>query len=116
MIIGRKCHITGDSSRAGVFNFYLLRGHILMAERFMGCIHILQRKVCILLQDMPANISVHKHTQNSFVILFIYLWFMIYFSYYLLNPTSIFLEKECRSYANSEGSRFNEKKRYIFKS
>jgi hypothetical protein len=35
---------------------------------------------------------------------------MIYFYYYLLIPTRIFLEKECRSYANSEGFRFNEKK------
>jgi hypothetical protein len=60
-------------------------------------------KVCILLQDMPTNISLCKHTYDIFVIyLFIYLWFMIYFYDHLLIPTRIFLEKECRSYANSE--------------
>jgi hypothetical protein len=50
------------SSKSGVFNIYLFKGRILMAERFAGCIHILQSKVCILLQDMPTNISIYIHT------------------------------------------------------
>jgi hypothetical protein len=58
-------------SKAGVFKLYLLKGHILMAERFAGRIHVLQSKVCILLQDTPTSISLHKHTQHS---LFIYLF------------------------------------------
>jgi hypothetical protein len=53
---------TTPVSRAGVFNIYSLNGHILMAERFAGHIHVLQSTVCILLQDMPTNISLHKHT------------------------------------------------------
>jgi hypothetical protein len=56
----------GDYFRPGVFNLYLLKGHILMAERFAGRIHVLQSKVYILLQDMPTNISLHKHTYESF--------------------------------------------------
>jgi hypothetical protein len=39
-----------------------------MAERFAGRIHVLHSKVRILLHDMPTNISLHKHTYNSFVI------------------------------------------------
>jgi hypothetical protein len=36
---------------------------------------------------------------------------MVYDLYLLFTiPTRIFLEKECRSYANSEGFRFNQKK------
>jgi hypothetical protein len=46
----------------GVFNLHLLKGHILTAERFAGPVHMLQSKVCILLQDVPTNISLHKHT------------------------------------------------------
>jgi hypothetical protein len=34
---------------------------------------------------------------------------MIYF-YYILVPTRVFLEEECRGYANSEGFSFNWKK------
>jgi hypothetical protein len=49
-------------TKSGVFKLYLLKGHILMAEIFLGYIHVLQSKLCILLQDMPANISLHKHT------------------------------------------------------
>jgi hypothetical protein len=55
-------HLQKWCIKAGVFNIYLLKGHILMAERFAGRIHILQSKVCILLHDMPANISLHEHT------------------------------------------------------
>jgi hypothetical protein len=51
-----------SSSSTRVFKFYLLKGQILMAERFAGRIHVLQSKVCILLQDMPTDISLHKHT------------------------------------------------------
>jgi hypothetical protein len=51
-----------DPSSTGVFNIYLVKGHILKPERFAGRIHILQSKVCILLQDMPTTISVRKHT------------------------------------------------------
>jgi hypothetical protein len=42
-----------------------------MAERFAGRNHVLQSKVCILLHDMPTDISVQKHTQDSFIYLFI---------------------------------------------
>jgi 2,3-bisphosphoglycerate-independent phosphoglycerate mutase len=45
-----------------------------MAESFAGRIHFLQSKVCIVLQDMPTDISVRTHTWDSFVILFIYLF------------------------------------------
>jgi hypothetical protein len=48
--------------RSGVFSLYLLKGHILMAERSAGCIHVLHSKVCTLLQDMPTDISLHKRT------------------------------------------------------
>jgi hypothetical protein len=54
--------------KAGVFSLYLLKGHILMAERFAGRNHVLQSKVCVLLQDMPTDISLHKH--NRIVLLF----------------------------------------------
>jgi hypothetical protein len=47
---------------AGVFKLYLLKGHILMAQGFAGRIHALQSKVCILSQDTPTDISLHKHT------------------------------------------------------
>jgi hypothetical protein len=50
------------SSTPGVFKVYLLKGHILMAERFAGRIRVLQSKVCILLQDIRTNISLHKYT------------------------------------------------------
>jgi hypothetical protein len=60
-----------------------------MAERFIGRIYVLPSKVCILLHDMPTNISLHKHTYDSFVILLIYLWFMIYFYCYLLIPPTL---------------------------
>jgi hypothetical protein len=63
--------------RPGALNLYLLKGHILMAEKFAGRIRVLQSKVCVSLQDMPTNISLHKHTYDSFVVLFIYLWFMV---------------------------------------
>jgi hypothetical protein len=69
--------------KPGVFNLYLHRGHILTAERFAGRIHVLQSKVCILLQDLPTDISLHKHTQDSFVILFMYL-FKVYDLFLLL--------------------------------
>jgi hypothetical protein len=49
-------------SKPGVFNLHLGKGHILMAERFAGSIHVLQSKVCMLLQDMRTNASLHKHT------------------------------------------------------
>jgi hypothetical protein len=58
--------------RARVFNLYLPKGQILIVEKFTGRIHVLQSKVCILLQGMPTNISPHKHTYDNFVILFIY--------------------------------------------
>jgi hypothetical protein len=32
--------------RPGVFKRYLLKGHILTAERFAGGVHVLQSKVC----------------------------------------------------------------------
>jgi hypothetical protein len=48
--------------KSGVFKLYLLRGHILMAEKFAGRIHVLQSKVCVLLQDSPTDISLHKRT------------------------------------------------------
>jgi hypothetical protein len=54
-----------------------------MTERFAGCIHVLQSEVCILLQDVPTDISVRKRSLDSFVILFIYL-FMFYYSFLLL--------------------------------
>jgi hypothetical protein len=78
-------------SNAGVFTLYLLKGHILKAERFAGRIHALQSKVCILLQDMPTNISLHKHIQDGFVILFMYLfiydlWFILIIIIYLFPP------------------------------
>jgi hypothetical protein len=53
---------TGVQCNAGTCNLYLLKGHILMAERFAGRILVLQSKGWILLQDMPTNISVHRHT------------------------------------------------------
>jgi hypothetical protein len=69
-------------SVAGVFNLYLHKGHMLMAERFAGRIHVLQSKVCILLQDLPTSISLHKHTQDSLLFyLFINLWFIFYYYY-----------------------------------
>jgi hypothetical protein len=55
-------HALRGWSKPGVFNLYLLKDHILMAERFAGRIHVLQSKVCILLQDMATDISLHKHT------------------------------------------------------
>jgi hypothetical protein len=57
-------------------------------KRFAGHIHVLQSKVCILLQNMRTNIYLHKHAYDSFI-LFIYLWFTIYFYYYylLIPPT-----------------------------
>jgi hypothetical protein len=70
--------------REGVFNLYLLKGHILMTERFAGRIHVLYSKVCILLQDMPTNISLHRYIKDSFI-LFIYLWFICYYA--LISPT-----------------------------
>jgi hypothetical protein len=64
-----------------------------MAERFAGRIHVLQSKVRILLQDMPTNISLHKHTYDSFVILFylsmvydLFLWFIYLFIYLFIPP------------------------------
>jgi hypothetical protein len=68
---------------AGVFNPYLLKGHILMAERFAGRIQVLQSKICILLQDMRTNISLRKHTYDSFVILLMFynLFLLLLFSY-----------------------------------
>jgi hypothetical protein len=51
---------------------YLLKGHILMAKRLAGRVHILRSKVCILLQDTRTDISLHKHIYDSFVILLIY--------------------------------------------
>jgi hypothetical protein len=56
---------TAPSAR--VFSIDLLKGHILMAERFAGRIHVLHSKVRILLQDMRTGISLHKHTQDSFI-------------------------------------------------
>jgi hypothetical protein len=47
---------------AGVFSLYLLKGHILMAERFENRIHVLQIKVCVLLLDMTTNTSIYKNT------------------------------------------------------
>jgi hypothetical protein len=47
---------------AGVFNRYLLKGPTLVAERFAGRIHASQSKVCILLQGMPTDVSLCKHT------------------------------------------------------
>jgi hypothetical protein len=47
-------------SRSGTFNFTCSRATT--AEGFAGRIHILQSKVCMLLQDMPTDISLHKHT------------------------------------------------------
>jgi hypothetical protein len=44
-----------------------------MAERFVCLIRVLQSKVCILLQELPTNTSLRKHTEDSFVI-FIYLF------------------------------------------
>jgi hypothetical protein len=55
----------GESLRPGVLNLHLLKGlkgHVLMAERFAGRIYVSQRKVCILLQDMPTDISLRKDT------------------------------------------------------
>jgi hypothetical protein len=60
--IQTKTHLSATLFTPGVFNLYLLKGHILMAERFMGRIHVLQSKVCTLFQDMPTNIFLHKHT------------------------------------------------------
>jgi hypothetical protein len=65
---------TKAPSNSGIFNLYLLKGHILMEERFAGHIHVLQSKVCMLLQDMPTNISLHKHTK---IVLLLYS-FMVY--------------------------------------
>ena len=60
--------------------------------------HVLRSKVFILFLYIPTNISLHKHTQNSFLLLPCGLWAM----HYLLIPTGIFLGKECHSCANSE--------------
>jgi hypothetical protein len=73
-------------SVAGVCKLHLLKGHILVAERSAGRIHVLQSKVCMLLQDVPIGISLHKHTYGSFVCLFIYLFtvyglFLLLFTY-----------------------------------
>jgi hypothetical protein len=68
---------------AGVFNLHLLKGHILMAERSAGRIHVLHSKVCMLLQDRRTGISLHKHTYGSFIYLFIYL-FTVYALFLLL--------------------------------
>jgi hypothetical protein len=59
-------------SKSGDFSLYLLKGHILMAEIFAGRIHVLHSKVCILLQDMRADVSLHKHMYDIFIILLIY--------------------------------------------
>jgi hypothetical protein len=53
-----------------------------MADKFAGRIHVLQSKVWISLQDMRTDISLHKHTQDSFVILCMYLF--IYLKVYEL--------------------------------
>jgi hypothetical protein len=67
----------------------MLKGQILMAEIFAGIIHVLQSKVCMLLQDMLTNISVREHTYDGFIHLFIYV--VIYFFFPI--PSRIFLEK-----------------------
>jgi hypothetical protein len=81
-------YFTAWASKPGVFNIYLLQGHILMPEIFGGRIHVLQSKDRILLQDMPTDIYVHKHTSDSFVILFTYLTFIIY-SLIIIYPANI---------------------------
>jgi hypothetical protein len=74
------------ASKAGVFNLYLFKGHILMAERFAGRIHVLESKVCILLQDMPTNITLREH--NRIVLLFYLFIFGLWFTFII---TSIYL-------------------------
>jgi hypothetical protein len=61
-----------------------------MAERFAGRIHVLQSKVCILLQNMPTDIP-YINIRRIFLLfyLFIYLRFMIYFCYYLIIPPTL---------------------------
>jgi hypothetical protein len=63
-----------------------------MAERFAGRIRVLRSKVCVLLQDMPTNISIRKHILDSLVILFVYgLWFIFIIIY--LFPQEYFQKK-----------------------
>jgi hypothetical protein len=85
-------------SRRGVFKLYLLKDHNLPVERFAGRMQVLVSKFFMLLPDIPTNISLHKHTQDSFLLFPCDLWA----TYYLLIPTGIFLGKECSGYANSE--------------
>jgi hypothetical protein len=65
---------------------YLLKGHILMAERFAGCFHVLQSKICILLQDMSTSISLREHTEDSY---FIYLFMVYEFLWFAYSHKSI---------------------------
>ena len=87
---------------AGVCNIYLLKNHILMVERFVRRMLVLQSTVCTLLLDTPTNTSLQKQTKQI-LLLFIYLiskglW-IIYF--HLLIPTGIFLEKERRNFVKT---------------
>jgi hypothetical protein len=53
-----------------------------MGERIAGRIHIVQSKICILLQDMNTNISLHKHrTVLLFYLFMVYYLILLLFTY-----------------------------------
>ena len=62
--------------KSSIFNIYLLKGHILILETFVGCRHVLQSTVCLLLLGI-TTISLHKRTYDSSFYLFIYGLFII---------------------------------------
>jgi hypothetical protein len=55
----------------GPSTFTCSRAKFYWQKKIMGHIHVLQSKVCILLQGMPTNISPHKHTK---IVLLFYLF------------------------------------------
>jgi hypothetical protein len=54
-----------------------------MEAKFAGHVHVYKvAKVCTLLQDMPINISLSKHTQDIFIYLFMICdLFLLLFAY-----------------------------------
>jgi len=95
--------------KSRIFNIYLLKGHILISERFAGCRHVLRSKVCLLLLGIPTNISLPKRTyDSSFSFIYLFMGYLLSFIY----PHKNIFDKECSNYAKSELFRFNKKFTY----
>jgi hypothetical protein len=63
-----------------------------MAERY-----VLHSTVCILLHDIPTNISQHKHTYDSFATLFIYLLIYDLFLSFTFSPQEYSQKKNAKA-------------------